>query len=101
MKYTIINLTESERSQNPQEGDLLRYVYENGAIKIKTFREPSPITSEEIEDQAKQWRNSELESTDWIVSLIDHPNHSTVLTYRQALRDWPSTGNFPDTKPTL
>lgn len=101
MKYTIINLTESERSQNPQEGDLLRYVYENGAIKIKTFREPSPITSEEIEDQAKQWRNSELESTDWIVPITDHPSHSATLAYRQALRDWPTTVDFPAAKPTL
>jgi len=101
MKYTIINLTESERSQNPQEGDLLRYVYENGAIKIKTFREPSPITSEEIEDQARQWRNSELESTDWIVPLTDHPERAGYLTYRTNLRNWPSTDDFPNNKPTL
>ncbi len=101
MNYTIINLTESQRSQNPQEGDLLRYIYENGTIKNKTFREPSPITSEEIEDQAKQWRNSELESTDWIVPLIDYPDHSAILTYRQKLRNWPSMDSFPETKPTL
>lgn len=101
MSYTIVNLTESQRSQNPQEGDLLRYVYENGTIKNKTFREPSPITSEEIEDQAKQWRNSELESTDWVVSITDHPQRAAYLTYRTVLRDWPSTSDFPDTKPTL
>lgn len=101
MSYTIINLTESQRSQNPQEGDLLRYVYENGTIKNKTFREPSPITSEEIEDQAKQWRNSELESTDWVVSITDHPQRSVYMTYRTNLRDWPTTEDFPDTRPTL
>lgn len=101
MSYTIINLTESQRSQNPQEGDLLRYVYENGTIKTKTFRAPSPITTEDIEDEARQWRNSELGSTDWIVPLTDHPERSAYMTYREALRNWPSTSDFPDNKPAV
>lgn len=101
MNYTIINLTESERSQNPQEGDVLRYVYENGTIKNKTFRSPITATSEEIEDQARQWRNSELEFTDWIVSITDHPERNSYLTYRTNLRNWPSTDDFPATRPTL
>lgn len=50
---------------------------------------------------AKLWRDNELMSTDWIVPLSDHPNRSDYMTYRTALRDWPSTTDFPDTKPTL
>lgn len=47
------------------------------------------------------WRNETLSSTDWIVPVTDHSSHAQYLTYRQALRDWPSTSDFPDTKPTL
>ena len=35
------------------------------------------------------------------VPLTDHPDHAATLAYRVALRDWPSTSDFPDTKPTL
>ena len=31
----------------------------------------------------------------------DWPNRDNILTYRTALRDWPSTSDFPDTRPTL
>ena len=55
---------------------------------------------EEIEAEARQWRDNELKSTDYIVPLTDHPDHAATITYRQELRDWPSTDAFPDTKPT-
>ena len=61
----------------------------------------APVKSqEEIEAQARDWRDGELQSTDYIVPLTDHPDHATTITYRQELRDWPSTENFPNTKPT-
>lgn len=50
---------------------------------------------------ARKWRDSELKNTDWIVPITDYPNHAQWLTYRQELRDWPSTENFPNTKPTI
>ena len=58
----------------------------------------SPVPAE---DAARLWRNQELEDTDYIAPLTDHPQRAAYLTYRQALRDWPSTSDFPDTKPTL
>ena len=61
----------------------------------------SSQTKEQIEVSQRMWRDEELASTDWIVPTSDHPQHSAYLTYRQALRDWPSTSNFPDTRPTL
>jgi len=61
-----------------------------------------PVKSqEEIEAEARSWRDSELQSTDSIVPLTDHPDHAATITYRQELRDWPSTENFPNTKPTI
>jgi len=61
----------------------------------------APIkTQEEIEVEARAWRDSELKRTDFIVPLTDFPNHASWITYRQELRDWTTTEDFPDTKPT-
>jgi hypothetical protein len=56
-------------------------------------------TTEELEAEARLWRDNELKATDFIVPTTDYPNHAAWLTYRQELRDWPSTDAFPDTKP--
>lgn len=53
------------------------------------------------EEVAKIWRDTELKNTDWIVPITDHPKHALYITYRQSLRDWPSTPDFPNTKPVL
>ena len=55
----------------------------------------------ELENYQRAWRDKELKSTDWIVPVIDHPERASYLTYRTNLRDWPSTDDFPNTKPTL
>jgi hypothetical protein len=53
------------------------------------------------EEEARIWRNEELKVTDSIIQTEDHPQRSLHYKYRAALRDWPSTSDFPDTKPTL
>ena len=53
------------------------------------------------EEAARQWRDSELSATDKASQTPDWPNRDNILTYRQALRDWPSTDSFPDTRPAL
>ena len=58
-------------------------------------------SAEDIAESAKQWRNQELYLTDILTLVPDHPNKSNLLTYRTALRDWPSTSDFPATKPVL
>ena len=58
----------------------------------------NPISPEAA---ARSWRNEELEATDYIVPLTDHPQRSAYMTYRTALHDWPSTEDFPETVPTL
>lgn len=57
-------------------------------------------TTEEIESEGRLWRDYELRATDFIVPTTDYPNHAAWLTYRQQLRNWPDTEDFPDTKPT-
>jgi len=58
---------------------------------------PEPTAAEE----ARQWRDAELSATDTAAQTPDWPNRDNILTYRTALRDWPSTGDFPDTRPEL
>ena len=58
-------------------------------------------TQEQIESQARAWRDSELARTDSIMLLPDYPQKEAMTIYRQALRDWPSTTDFPETKPEL
>jgi hypothetical protein len=59
------------------------------------------LTDGQIRNNARSWRNMELLETDYIVPLTDHPQRDAYMSYRTALRDWPSTDDFPDTKPTL
>lgn len=57
-------------------------------------------TQEQLEKEGREWRDAELKKTDFIVPTTDYPNHAQWMTYRQELRDWTATDNFPDTKPT-
>jgi hypothetical protein len=63
-----------------------------------TIAENQDANSEAL---AKAWRDSELEATDKAAQTPDWPNRDNILTYRTALRDWPSTSEFPSTRPTL
>jgi hypothetical protein len=58
---------------------------------------PEPTAKEE----GRMWRDSELSATDYIVPLTDHPQRDAYITYREALRQWPSTDSFPATRPEL
>jgi hypothetical protein len=64
------------------------------------FEKQKP-TNLEVEQDARKWRDAELVSTDNIAIIPDWPNRASYLIYRQTLRDWPSTPDFPDTRPTL
>ena len=58
-------------------------------------------TLPETDASAREWRDNELATTDWIMPVTDHPDRAAYVTYREELRQWPSTSSFPDTKPTL
>jgi len=89
-------------SETALEDGRIRYQYDGWfEEKNAPFVPPEP-TAEEIASDARAWRDSELSSTDGIPAITDHPERSAYLTYRTALRDWPSTSEFPSgTKPTL
>ena len=72
------------------KGVAIGHSYANGvfAAPVKTLEEK---TAEE-----KQWRDLELQASDFIVPLTDHPKHAAYMTYRQELRDYPAQQDFPN-----
>ena len=58
---------------------------------------PEPTTAE----AGRMWRDMELSSSDYIVPLSDHPQRAAYILYRESLRAWPASDNFPATRPTL
>jgi len=72
------------------KGVAIGHTYANGVFSapVKTLEEK---TAEE-----KFWRDSELQSSDFIVPLTDHPQHAAYMTYRQELRDYPAQADFPN-----
>ena len=92
---SLISITALDNS------DLSRHLFDDGSyIDMQVVPTIEP-TSEEIAADARAWRDSQLEATDGIPAITDHPQRAAYLTYRTALRDWPSTADFPATKPTL
>ena len=61
---------------------------------------PTPVEPT-AEEEARQWRDGQLSSTDTASQTPDWPNRDNILLYRTALRNWPSTSDFPATRPTL
>ena len=64
------------------------------------WTDPEPVQPT-AEEEGRMWRDSELSATDYIVPLTDHPQRDAYITYREALRQWPSTEDFPATRPEL
>ena len=62
--------------------------------------DPTPAEPTAAEE-ARQWRDGQLSSTDTASQTPDWPNRDNILLYRTALRNWPSTEDFPATRPTL
>lgn len=53
-----------------------------------------------VETKARRWRDEELRRTDVAATVLDYPNKDAILEWRQKLRDWPSTSDFPIIRPT-
>ena len=86
-------------SETALDNGLIRYQYEGWYEDKSAPTVPSEPTAEDIEADAREWRDSELASTDNTPS--DHSQYDAIIAYRVSLRQWPSTADFPATKPTL
>ena len=101
MTETITNLTNPD--QAPVAGDLIKRTGVDYSVteEYQGSSEPTEPTDSEIAHAASEWRDQELITTDYIVQTPDHPEKAAYTTYRVLLRDWPSTSDFPSTRPTL
>ena len=86
-------------SETALDNGLIRYQCEGWYEDKSAPTVPSEPTAEDIEADAREWRDSELASTDNTPS--DHSQYDEIIAYRVSLRQWPSTADFPATKPTL
>lgn len=76
-------------------------------VEDSQFTPPQAGPTLEQIDAERVWRNFELQGTEWLVTRhrdeqdLERPptltpeQFSELLTYRQALRDWPQAGTFP------
>ena len=90
------NVTDSDGNTNFIDAEEA-YVAANYA----SYEKVAEIVPAGIENElARNWRDNELIATDLIAQISDHPQRDDYLAYRVKLRDWPSTSDFPATKPT-
>lgn len=78
----------------------------NAEFMAATFTHYEEWTEPEVREPtaaetARIWRDEELLATDTASQIPDWPNRDNILTYRTALRQWPSTSDFPDIPPEL
>ncbi|MEN2396956.1 hypothetical protein [Pseudomonas halotolerans] len=71
---------------------------------------PPTINDSEQADAERMWRNTELQSTEWLVTrhrdeqdlaqetTLTTEQFAELLGYRLALRDWPQSEHFPDSQ---
>jgi len=96
----IKNLTDITRVDNFQDGDYLEYTHDNGMIEKKYYFQPYVQTAEEILEEKtaeeKDWRDSELNKTDKLATIKDHPYFYAHISYREELRNYPTSIDFPN-----
>jgi hypothetical protein len=96
MKYIIKDADGNITNTINADAEFVEATFEH----YEEYVAPTPVepTAEETE---RMWRDMELSATDYIVPLSDHPQRDAYITYREALRQWPSTDSFPATRPEL
>ena len=96
MKYTIKDADGNVTNTIKASAEFVEANFEHYELYVA----PTPVEPT-AEETARQWRDMELAATDYIVSLLDHPQRDAHISYRESLRQWPSTDSFPATKPEL
>ena len=97
MKYNILDAADGNVINTIiADADFVEANFDHYELRV----EPAPAEPT-AEEAARMWRDRELKATDYIVPLSDHPQRAAYMTYRTALRDWPSTSDFPATRPEL
>ena len=82
---------EVDESYELSVGELYRIEVCKGGYQTQRYSLPPTL-----ETQERNWRDSELLRTDQIMLISDHSKITEITTYRQALRDYPASKDFPN-----
>ena len=96
MKYNIKDADGNITNTITADAEFVEANFEHYELYVA----PTPAEPTAAET-ARMWRDMELASTDTAAQTPDWPNRDNILTYRTALRNWPSTSDFPATRPEL
>lgn len=96
MKYIIKDADGNVTNYITADAEFVEANFEHYELWV----DPTPVEPT-AEEEARQWRDAELSFTDQAAQTPDWPNRENILTYRQTLRDWPATDDFPDTRPEV
>jgi hypothetical protein len=96
MKYIIKDADGNVTNYITADAEFVEANFEHYELWV----DPAPVEPT-AEEEARQWRDMELSVTDQAAQTPDWPNRDNILSYRTALRDWPSTSDFPDTRPEV
>lgn len=79
----------------------------DGSLIAPSIEIPAPSAAE-LDAQARAWRDGEIARTQWLVqrhrdqldlvavdTSLTGEQFTALLSYRQALRDWPTAADFP------
>ncbi len=96
MKYIIKDADGNVTNYITADADFVEANFDHYELWV----DPTPAEPT-AEEAARAWRDAELSFTDQAAQTPDWPNRDNILTYRAALRDWPATDDFPDTRPEV
>ena len=92
--YIIKDDQDNEINRIDASLDFVQEHFTNYELYVDAVRE-----AQVKKEAEREWRNSELERTDIFATVSDYPHTTELTAYRTALRDWPATDDFPDTRP--
>ncbi|MDD1975297.1 phage tail assembly chaperone [Pseudomonas tussilaginis] len=93
---------------NPERGKVRGHDAEGLPILIDL--EAVDLSPEYLAARERAWRDAQVSATEWLITryrdeqdmqlatTLTAEQFTELLTYRQALRDWPQSGLFPDTE---
>ena len=96
--YERLRLLESYEVFDEHGNSINKIVADEEFVK-ENFLNYKLLPSFRIASKEIEWRNIQLKETDNLMILSDYPYKEKLTQWRQTLRDWTSTEDFPHTRP--
>lgn len=80
-------------------GEVVNTIISSESFVSQNFKDYEFVKTLVNADMERYWRDQQLKDTDSLMLLSDYPNKVKLEEYRQLLRDWPGTEDFPEKRP--